>query len=408
MPPAGLLERYAELAVRIGANLQPGQRLEIEGLVEHAPLARAVARAAWKAGASYVDVHYRDQHLKRELIEHGSDEALSATPGWMLKRFEDLAADQGALIEITGNPEPELFAGLDGARVGRTRMRELSELNGELINEARIAWSIVSFPNEGWATTVFGEPDVDRLWEAVASAVRLNEPDPVAAWRAHMDKLLGRAEQLNENRFVAVRYRGPGTELTVGLNSGSIWRAAEWKTAWGISHIPNLPTEEVFTTPDWRRADGVVRSTRPLNLPGHGIVVRDLEVEFEGGKAVEVRASTGADVVRAQMQIDEGAARLGELALVDGDSAVGRTGITFWDTLFDENSTSHIAYGRGIAICVEGAAGRDRSEQTELGVNDSIVHTDFMVGGSEVDVDGVTEEGREVPILRDDVWQLGL
>jgi aminopeptidase len=406
MPPPGLIERYAELAVKVGVNLQPGQELEIGCLVEHAPLARAIAAAAWDAGASYVDVLYRDQHIKRELIEHGSEDALTRTPAWMLQRNQHLADVQGAYIEITGNPEPDLYAGLDGGRIGRTRMLELADMNGRMINEGRFAWSIVSFPNPGWAKTVFGEPDVDRLWEAVSAAVRLDQPDPVEAWRAHIAKLIARTKQLNAKDLTAIHYKGPGTDLTVGLNPGSIWHAAEFVTAWGAKHIPNVPTEEVFTTPDPKRAEGIIRSTRPLSVPGHGIVVRDLELELQDGKVVSVRASEGEDVIRAQVATDENAARLGEVALVDGESAVGKTGITFWDTLFDENATSHIAYGRGITMCVEGAMGLEPSEQQELGVNESVIHTDFMVGGPEVDIDGVTADGTAIPLLRDDVWQL--
>ena len=285
-------------------------------------------------------------------------------------------------------------------------MLELAELTNRMTNDGLMSWTIVSFPTEGWATRVFGEPDVERLWKAVEAAVRLDAPDPVEAWRKHVAKLLERAARLNERRFSAVRYRGPGTDLTVGLAEGSIWKAAEFTTAWGTKHIPNLPTEEVFTTPDPHKAEGVVRSTRPLSLPGQGIVVRDLELELENGRITEVRASAGADVIRAQTQLDEGAAQLGELALVDGESAVGRTGITFWDTLFDENATSHIAYGHGIAMCIEGAMGRSREEQRALGVNESVIHTDFMVGGPEIDIYGVTDGGALLPILRDDVWQL--
>lgn len=405
MPAPELLERYADLAVHVGVNLRPGQDLVITCFPEHLPLARAVSKAAWKAGAGYVEVCYRDQHVKRDLIEHGSDEALEHTPGWLARLYEDMVAAEGAQIHVTGNPEPELFAGLDESRVGRTRMRGLAAINQRIVSEGLVSWSIVSFPNEGWATTVFGEPDVERLWTAVAAAVRLDEPDPVEAWRAHMEKLKGRAGQLNALDLTAVHYTGPGTDLTVGLNPGSVWKAAEFETAFGRKHIPNLPTEEVFTTPDWRHAEGVIRSTRPLSLPGQSIVVRDLEFEFEGGRVVEVRASTGEEVVRTQLATDEGASRLGELALVDGESAVGKTGITFWDTLFDENATSHIAYGNGITFCVEGARGLSKEEQQELGVNDSIVHTDFMIGGPEVDVDGLTADGRAIPLLRDDVWQ---
>lgn len=406
MTPADRLEAYARLAVRVGVNLRPGQRLEILGLVEHAPLVRALARAAWEAGASYVDAWYVDQHLRRALIEHGSEDALTWTPPWELRRLEALAADQGAEISITGDPEPSLFDGLDGSRVGRTRKVELAELHGRQVNEALVNWSIVAFPNAGWAQAVFGEPDVERLWDAVATAVRLNHADPVESWRTHVARLVGRAAQLNERRFDAIRFRGPGTDLTVGLNPGSTWRAAEMQTAFGVTHIPNLPTEEVFTTPDWRRVEGTVRATRPLNLPRQGTVIRDLEMRFEAGRAVEVNASFGADAVRAQMGLDKGAAFLGEIALVDGDSAVDRTGITFLDTLFDENATCHIAYGRGISFCVEGAAGLSQEERQAIGVNHSIVHTDFMIGGPDVDVDGVTRDGAEVPVLRRNEWLL--
>ena len=213
MPEQALLDRYSDLAVRVGANLEPGQYLDVVCLLEHAPLARAIARAGWRAGASYVDVVYRDQHVKRELIEHGSEDALAFTPPWMLRRIEHLVEVRGAQLDITGNPEPELFCALDAARVGRTRMHELSDLAGRVVNEGQISWTIVSCPNEGWAETVFGEPDVERLWAAVAKAVRLDEPDPVQAWREHMGTLTARAGRLNERRLEAVRYRGPGTDL---------------------------------------------------------------------------------------------------------------------------------------------------------------------------------------------------
>jgi aminopeptidase len=405
IPEDERVERYAELAVVIGANLQPGQPLSVLAQVEHAPLARAVARAGYKHGASFVDVAYTDAHVKRALVELGPDEALTHTPQWMLTRVRDMNAKQGALVAITGDPEPELLSDLDGERVGKARSIELAKANSKQINEQLSNWTIVSYPTEGWAKAVFGEPDVERLWDAVAYATRLDEPDPVAAWKQHMDRLVERARTLNERGFDAVRFRGPGTDLTVGVLPVSRWRAARFTTAWGLEHVPNMPTEEVFTTPDRRRTEGVVRSTRPLGVLG--ATVHDLEIRFEQGKAIEVRASAGADVVRGQLATDEWAPYLGELALVDGTSRVGQTGLTFMDTLFDENATCHIAYGDAVIFATEGVAGLEADERRELGVNGSAVHTDFMIGGPEVEVDGLDADGKATPLLRDDVWQLG-
>ena len=391
--------------MHVGANVQPGQYVSVRAPLEHAPLVRAIAAAAWEAGAAFLDVLYVDRQLRRELIANAPEEALTFTPAWMLKRYEHLMAAGGAEIIVATDAEPSLMADLDPQRVGRTRMAALNELLARAIDERTLNWTIVAYPNEAWAQMVFGEPDIDRLWTEVSRAVRLDEPDPVAAWRGHLDRLRDRARQLNDQRFDAIVFRGPGTDLTVGLNPRASW-VGESKTAWGLEHVPNMPTEEVFTTPDWRRTEGVVRATRPLVLPSQGLIVRDLELRFEAGRVVEVNASENGEVVRAQLASDDGAACLGELALVDGTSAVGRSGLTFFNTLFDENATCHLAYGRGFAECVDGAVGADREEQRRLGVNQSSVHVDFMVGGPEVAVEGVTRDGAVVPIIRDDAWQL--
>jgi aminopeptidase len=404
--PGRALPALAELAVRVGANVQPGQDVIVTGLVEHAPMVRAVARAAYEAGARHVDAWYRDQHVRRALLEHADDDVLTWTPPHLLQWLDDLEKSHGALISIVGDPEPDLFADLDPERVGRARMLALNELQLRQLNDRALNWLIVAYPNEGWATTVFGEPDVARLWDAVAAAVRLDARDPVEAWRTHIATLAARADALNRARLDAVRFRGPGTDLTVGLNEGSRWLAPSIETRWGTKHVPNLPTEEVFTTPDPARTEGIVAATRPLHLPNEGVTVTDLSMRFEGGRAVEVDASSGADVVRAQMRTDEGAPMLGEVALVDGSSAVGRTGLVFFNTLFDENATCHIAYGSGLAIAVEGTRGLDPDEMQRRGVNRSRIHTDFMIGGPEVEVDGVTSDGRAVPLLRADRWQL--
>jgi aminopeptidase len=400
--PDQRLQRYARLAVRVGLNLQPGQTLAINALVEHAPLAREIAHEAYLAGAGYVDVLYSDQHVRRTHIADAADDRLDHSPPWLVERLRWLGANGGAICAITGNPEPELFADLDGERVGKARMREVAEESLKL-TDGLCNWTIVSFPTAGWAETVFGEPDVERLWTAVAGAVRLDEPDPVAAWQEHIERLQQRAQALNERGFDQLRYRGPGTDLTIGLHPESVWQTA-LDTSQGIDHVANMPTEEVFTTPDARRTEGTVRSTLPLQIDGN--IVRDLEVRFEAGRAIELHASSGEDVMRTHAATDGGAARLGEVALVDGHSRVGQTGLVFYDTLFDENASSHIALGTSIVQAVPWAPELSPEERFERGVNHSSIHTDFMIGSNELEVDGVTPGGEAVPLLRGGDWVL--
>jgi aminopeptidase len=395
------LRRYAELAVRVGANVQPGQDVAVEAYVEHAPFARALARAAYEAGARSVEVFYRDQFVQLARLEGAPEESLGDVAEWELERLRSLAERKGARIAIRSLPFPRLLDGVPRERLVRTQNTPLTELSSRQHTTEQVAWTLVGCPTEGWAEAVLGERDVERLWEAVSHCVRLDEADPIAAWNDHVQRLRARAAGLNERRFDAIRFRGPGTDLTVGLFPNSHWDSGGGTTAFGQWHVANIPTEEVFTTPDPARTQGTVSSTRPLTIGGG--LVTGLRMRFENGVIVEVDADQGAELVEAQLAKDENARRLGEVALVDGTSRVGDTGLVFFDTLYDENATCHIAYGRGFADGIEDASGKTLAE---LGVNDSAIHTDFMIGGPQVDVDGVTRDGDVVPLLRDDVWQL--
>ena len=397
------IDRYADLIVRVGADVQPGQTVFVLCAPEHKDLVRALARSAYAAGASYVDVQYGDPHVRRAMIEQADEEILTYSPSWVIDRNRN-AANGGALIMIAGEEEPELLADLDQTRVGKARMLDAMAEVRRGQADRTMAWTIAAWPTAGWANLMFGEPDVERLWDAIAATVALEEDDPVASWKAHVEKLRNRAKQLNELKLDALHYTGPGTDLTVGILENHKWLGGGVETTYGAFHVPNMPTEEVFTTPDRTRADGHIRSTYPLQLGG--TIVRDLEFTMKDGKIVDVKASSGEDAVRAQLDTDEGARHLGELALVDGESRVGKTGLTFYNTLFDENATCHIAFGNAIMFGTQGLDGLSPDELNAKGFNTSNVHTDFMVGGPEVTVTGTTRDGREVKILEQDIWQL--
>jgi aminopeptidase len=319
----------------------------------------------------------------------------------MLERLERGLAEDAAVVAIIGAAHAEVFAGLDPERLARARYLDLDRRWIQAVVGRELQWAIVAFPTAEWAREALGEPDTARLWDALVHVLRLDAEDPVAAWQARADELGARGRELTERGFDALRYRGPGTELEVGLIEGARWLAGGETTAAGNPHIANLPTEEVFTSPDRTRADGHVRSTKPLALSGG--LVEGLVVELRGGRITDVRADRGVDLVRAELELDDGARHLGEVALVDSSSRVAATGIVFQNTLFDENAASHIAWGSGLGWAIDHLPADGPAPAL---LNESRVHTDFMVGGPEVEIDAVEPGGNVVPLLYGGEWRI--
>jgi aminopeptidase len=394
------VRELAELAVRFGANVQPGQIVAIGSEPGKEPLARAIAENAYQAGAKFVDVAVFDVHVKRARALHAAEDTLSFVPPWYGERLLALGEQRCARIALTGPVAPHIMDSVDPARVGKDMLPALKE-GAVVLNERTTNWTVCPCPTPAWATLVHPslEPDeaLAQLWEQIARVCRLDEPDPVAAWEARLDQLTSVAAKLNGAGLDELRFEGPGTDLRVGLLAESRWTCGRLETVDGIVHAPNIPTEEVFTTPDPERVDGTVAASKPLF--SSGALITGLEVRFEGGRAVDIRADANAETLRALAGRDPGAGRLGEVALVDREGRIGPLKTVFYDTLLDENAASHIALGQGFEFTVEDEADRDR-------VNRSEIHIDFMIGSDEVSVTGRTREGAEVPLLRGGAWQV--
>jgi aminopeptidase len=403
-PVRELVDGLARLAVGVGVDVQQGQDVVVIAHdVELAPIVRAVAEAAYRRGARYVSAVYWDQHVKRSRLLHAPEDTLQFVPDWFDGIITEAAARQSAIVSVVGDPSPNLLDDIPPERAALDAMPTTPKAI-EILSGGDVAWTVVPGASPGVARTVLGEPDVARLWRLLAPLLRLDADDPEHAWREHIARLVARAALLDAHGFSAIRFRGGGTDLTVGLLERARWTSSAMTTRWGHRMVINLPTEEVFTTPDFRRTEGVVRATRPMELTSGGRI-EDLVLKFENGRVTDVRATRGAELVRAQMAGDPGAAFLGEVALVDGSSPVARTGVVFHNVLIDENATSHIAWGDAYTSTVPDLPA-DAEAQRELGFNRSGTHQDAMIGGPDVDVHGVTSIGAEVPIIVGDRWVL--
>lgn len=400
-------EAYADLALDVGLSLQAGQRLWLSMPITAAPLARVIAAAAYRRGARYVEMVWSDDEMTLARFKHAPRDSFTEFPTWHSEAMLAGAKAGDAFLSVRGT-DPKLLKDQDPDLV-TTAQRVAAENRRPYlayITSHQVNWCVLSVPIPAWATQVF--PDLDesaamaRLWDAISVACRLDQPDPVAAWNAHLTGLAQRAAQLTEAAYSALRFAGPGTDLIVGLVQGHRWIGGQSTTDSGITFTPNVPTEEVFSLPHKDRVDGVVTSTKPLNYGGN--LIEGLRVRFEAGKIVEVTANAGQSVMQGLIDTDEGAARLGEVALVPASSPISTSGVLFYNTLFDENAASHVAVGKAYSECVEGGNDMADEELAACGVNDSLTHVDFMIGSAQMDVFGQRKDGSEEAIMQQGEW----
>jgi len=397
------LRRYADVVLRCGVNLEPDQKLLVMGDVGHADLVAALVERAYAMGAPRVEAAFTDERVLAAQAAGAPTAALAAeAPLGYEALFETVIAERWARVRTEGDVVEDPFAGVAPGRANAQSATRLRYVFRTI--DAGLNWCLCPCPTEDWAFRIYGEPDVARLWRDLRFVLRLDEPDPVAAWEAHRDELAARAAILDRRGFTALRFSGGATELTVPLHADARWETAWLSTAWGSRFLCNLPSEEVYTAPDFRGVEGVAAVTKPVTI--NGVEVEGLMLRFAGGRIVDVEADANADAARASTGHDEGAARLGEVALVDGSSRIGVLDLVFHETLLDENAACHIAWGTAIDEAFPGGAPEDDARAEERGINRSDVHVDVMIGGPHVRVLGVTADGDEVPVIDDQVWRL--
>lgn len=407
MPSAENLEKLARLIIRCGVGLMPGQPLVVSAPLADREFVRLVVAEAYRAGAASVSVLYEDEVNTRAKFLYGSDESLDFAPRWMADGLAPAYMSGTATLRL-GLSDPFLLADIDPAKVARSSKAAAaaSKPISDAIMSGYPNWCVAPCASESWAKLVFPnlptDDAVEKLWDVIFRTTRADQPDPIAAWERHVEQVRRAKDWLNSRRFHSLHFRGPGTDLTVGLAEGHVWGGVESETKNGAVCSPNIPTEEVFTMPHADRVEGVVRSTKPLSLRGQ--LVDGIEVTFEAGKVAHLRAETGEAALQKLVETDEGASRLGEVALVPHSSPISQTGLLFFSTLFDENAACHIALGRAYGDTMEGFEALTPAERRARGANDSLIHVDWMIGSGETTVTGVTADGDKVPVMEAGEW----
>jgi len=401
------LERLADVAIGTGLNLQPGQQLVLTGSAETLPLLRRIAIAAYKAGASVVTPILSDEAITRARYMHGADNSFDAAPDWLFAGMGQAYEANAARLHVSSE-NPMALSDMDADKVGRASKANAIAYKPALekISSFAINWSIISYPGRAWAQLVFPEMSADDAQAALAKAIfaasRVDCDNPVAAWDQHNIDLATRRDWLNDQRLDALHFKGSGTDLTVGLADGHLWSGGAAEAKNGITCNPNIPTEEVFTTPHAARVNGTARASKPLSHQGS--LIENIEVHFENGRIVKASATRGEEVFQKLIETDEGASRLGEVALVPHASPISESGLLFYNTLYDENAACHIALGQCYKDCLVDADDISDKDLKARGGNSSLIHVDWMIGGAETEITGITQNGERVPVFRGGNW----
>jgi aminopeptidase len=402
------LDKYAELAVKVGVNVQSGQTLIINADIGSAPFVRKVSQKAYEAGAKLVLIEWSDEMVTRIRYDHAPDESFQYFPQWKASMLEK-AFEEGAGLLSVVSMNPDLLSGVDSNKIASLSKvaSEASKKYRSYIMADKVSWSIVAVPSAAWAAKVFpetntSEEQVDKLWNTIFEATRILLNDPVQAWNDHDTALNQKVDYLNNKKFKALHYTAAGTDLTIELAEKHLWVGPSSINNNGVRFIANMPTEEVFTTPLKNGVNGVVRSSKPLNYGGK--VINNFSLSFKNGRIIDFNAEQGYDTLKKLIETDEGSHYLGEVALVPHDSPISNTNLIFYNTLFDENASHHLAIGNAYAFAIEGGKQMTEEELAESGANSSMTHVDFMIGTSDMDIDGITKEGKRVPLFREGNW----